>query len=115
MPFRNALPLVFCLITTLASAQSIPGELNLLPLPASYHLGTGQLSVDTHFSVALEGYQEPRLQAAVQRFLHTLSRQTGIAISYEKQGEPFHVDGGAGVHIYRIAQEALNKIGRAHV
>ena len=29
-----------------------------------------------------------------------------------KQGEPFSVDGAAGVHIYRILQEALNNIAR---
>jgi len=41
-----------------------------------------------------------------------VERQTGIAISYEKEGEPFVVDGGAGVHIYRILQEALNNVAR---
>jgi signal transduction histidine kinase len=41
-----------------------------------------------------------------------VERQTGIAISYEKQGEPFPVDGSAGVHIYRILQEALNNVAR---
>ena len=41
-----------------------------------------------------------------------IERQTGIAISYEKQGAAFPVDGGAGVHIYRVLQEALNNVAR---
>jgi signal transduction histidine kinase len=41
-----------------------------------------------------------------------VERQTGIAISYDKQGVPFPVDGGAGVHIYRVLQEALNNVAR---
>jgi signal transduction histidine kinase len=41
-----------------------------------------------------------------------VERQTGIAISYEKQGEPFHIDGGAAVQIYRVLQEALNNVAR---
>ena len=67
-----------CLLTTFASAQSNPRELNLLPLPAAYQVGQGQLNVNQSFLVRLTGYKEPRLDHAVQRFLHTLSRQTGI-------------------------------------
>ena len=42
--------------------------------------GTGALPIDGSFSVALEGYREPRIDRAVQRFLHDLSRVTGIPI-----------------------------------
>jgi signal transduction histidine kinase len=55
---------------------------------------------------------EAGLETTLDWYIPTVERQTGIAISYEKQGEPFHVDGGAGVHIYRIAQEALNNVAR---
>jgi two-component system sensor histidine kinase DegS len=41
-----------------------------------------------------------------------VERQTGIAISYEKQGLPFAVDAGAAVQIYRVLQEALNNVAR---
>jgi len=71
--------LACCLLTTFASAQSAPRELNLMPLPAAYQIGQGQLNVDHTFSVSLTGYKEPRLARAVQRFLHTLSRQTGMS------------------------------------
>jgi signal transduction histidine kinase len=41
-----------------------------------------------------------------------VERQTGIVISYKKSGTPFPLDGNAGVHIYRIVQEALNNVAR---
>jgi two-component system, NarL family, sensor histidine kinase DegS len=41
-----------------------------------------------------------------------MERQTGIAISYEKQGVPFDVEGSAAVQIYRVLQEALNNVAR---
>jgi len=55
---------------------------------------------------------EAGLESTLDWYIPTIERQTGIAISYEKQGEVFPVDGGAGVHIYRIVQEALNNVAR---
>jgi signal transduction histidine kinase len=55
---------------------------------------------------------EAGLESTLDWYIPTVERQTGINISYEKQGEPFPVDSGAGVHIYRVAQEALNNIAR---
>ncbi len=55
---------------------------------------------------------EAGLESTLDWYIPTVERQTGIAISYEKQGEPFPVDGAAGVHIYRILQEALNNVAR---
>jgi len=55
---------------------------------------------------------EAGLESTLDWYIPTVERQTGIAISYEKQGEPFPVDSGAGVHIYRILQEALNNVTR---
>jgi hexosaminidase len=78
MSLRSLL-LSCCLVTTFANAQSTPRELNIMPLPAAYKMGEGQLPVDHHFFVSLTGYKEPRLDQAVQRFLNTLSRQTGTS------------------------------------
>src|SRR5580693_293596 len=78
MSLRSLL-LTCCLITTFASAQPAPRELNLMPLPAAYQMAEGQLSLDGTFTVGLTGYKEPRLSGAVQRFLRTLSRETGMA------------------------------------
>ena len=55
---------------------------------------------------------EAGLESTLDWYIPTVERQTGIAISYEKQGKPFAVDGGAGVHIYRVLQEALNNVAR---
>jgi signal transduction histidine kinase len=55
---------------------------------------------------------EAGLESTLDWYIPTVERQTGIAISYEKQGKPFPVDGGAGVHVYRILQEALNNAAR---
>jgi signal transduction histidine kinase len=55
---------------------------------------------------------ESGLQSTLDWYIPTVERQTGIGISYEKSGTPFPVDGKAGIHIYRIVQEALNNVAR---
>jgi signal transduction histidine kinase len=55
---------------------------------------------------------EAGLEATVDWYIPTVERQTGIAISYEKQGVRFAVEGTAAVQIYRVLQEALNNVAR---
>ena len=55
---------------------------------------------------------EVGLEATLDWYIPTVERQTGITMSYEKQGAPFAVDGSAAVQIYRILQEALNNAAR---
>jgi signal transduction histidine kinase len=55
---------------------------------------------------------EAGLESTLDWYIPNVERQTGIAISYEKQGEAFTVDGSAGVHVYRVLQEALNNVAR---
>ena len=55
---------------------------------------------------------EAGLENTLDWYIPTVERQTGITISYEKQGAPFPVDGAAGVHVYRVLQEALNNVAR---
>jgi signal transduction histidine kinase len=55
---------------------------------------------------------EVGLEATLDWYIPTVERQTGIAISYEKQGVPFDVDRSAGVQVYRVLQEALNNVAR---
>ena len=71
------LTLTLCFFAHPSSAQSGPRS-NLMPMPSSMRLGTGVLLIDGSFSVELEGYREPRIDRAVQRFLHDLSHVTGI-------------------------------------
>ncbi len=55
---------------------------------------------------------EAGLESTIDWYIPVVERQTGIQISYEKSGTPFPVDGGIGVHMYRILQEALNNLAR---
>jgi signal transduction histidine kinase len=55
---------------------------------------------------------EAGLETTLDWYIPTVERQTGIAISYEKEGTPFAVDSGAAVQIYRVLQEALNNVAR---
>jgi signal transduction histidine kinase len=55
---------------------------------------------------------EAGLETTLDWYIPTVERQTGIAISYEKQGKPFDVDRSAGVQVYRVLQEALNNVAR---
>lgn len=55
---------------------------------------------------------EAGILATIDWYLPTVERQSGIAISYEKQGMPFEVSGTAAVQIYRVLQEALNNVAR---
>lgn len=55
-------------------------SLPLMPLPAVVKPATGELVINNGFGIGLEGYREPRLERAEQRFLNVLSRQTGIPL-----------------------------------
>jgi signal transduction histidine kinase len=55
---------------------------------------------------------EAGLVTTLDWYIPTVERQTGIAISYEKQGMPFEVNSSAAVQIYRVLQEALNNVAR---
>src|SRR5271157_986391 len=55
---------------------------------------------------------EAGLESTLDWYIPTVERQTGIAISYEKQGVPFTIDGNAAVQLYRVLQEALNNVAR---
>lgn len=55
---------------------------------------------------------EAGMLATIDWYLPTMERQSGIAISYEKQGAPFELSSTAAVQIYRMLQEALNNVAR---
>ncbi len=52
--------------------------LPIMPLPAHAVQGSGNLSIDGGLQVRLEGYTEPRLERARDRFLAHLAAETGI-------------------------------------
>ncbi len=73
--------LALCALLFPAMTTAQQTALNLMPVPASVQTGTGSLRVDSSFSVALTGYVEPRLDRAVERFLHHLAHQTALPLS----------------------------------
>jgi hexosaminidase len=80
---------ILCMTLLLSSlfAGSVNAQapLPLMPLPAQVKPGTGEFLINNGFGIALEGYQEPRLERARQRFLNILSRETGIPLWREAQ------------------------------
>jgi signal transduction histidine kinase len=51
------------------------------------------------------------LERAVERYVQTFSKQTGIPIELRK-GDGIWVPDGKGIHVYRVLQEALNNVAR---
>src|SRR5258708_1865520 len=82
-----AIGFALLLCATSATAQDQP-KLNLMPMPANLQTGSGDLRIDSSFSVTLTGHTEPRLDRAVQRFLRQLSRQTAIPLSGKPSTKP---------------------------
>jgi len=56
--------------------------------------------------------EEAGLESTLDWYIPTIERQMGLSLHYEKSGTPFSVESGAGVQVYRIAQEALNNVSR---
>lgn len=56
--------------------------------------------------------EEAGLESTLDWYIPTVERQTGLVIHYEKSAENYPVETGAGVHIYRVLQEALNNVSR---
>jgi len=63
----------------LAAGQP-PQQISVMPVPASFRVGTGQLLIDQTFSVALTGEKETRLERVIQNFVGDLSRKTGMRL-----------------------------------
>jgi signal transduction histidine kinase len=51
------------------------------------------------------------LEKAMERFVPTFEKQTGITVEYEKMGTAVVPD-DAAIHVYRVLQEALSNVAR---
>ncbi len=69
--------LLSCLVVGGVQAQA---PLPLMPLPAQVKPGEGEFLITNGFGITLQGFQEPRMERAKQRFLNLLSKQTGIPL-----------------------------------
>ncbi len=56
-----------------------------MPVPSKISLEKGKLRVNSDFRVVFSGYQEPRLQRAIQRMIQRLTVQTGILLKAETE------------------------------
>jgi hexosaminidase len=61
--------------TTILNGQA--PELHVMPLPRSVQMGSGRLTLDTHFYAGFSGSHDARIDAALDRFLVRLDRQCG--------------------------------------
>ncbi|HWK31982.1 MAG TPA: histidine kinase [Terriglobales bacterium] len=111
--FGQVLTAIGCMVTRVGKKLPKDPELD-----ADLHelSDTAQAALETvrSFSQALHPviFDEAGLESAVDWYLPTVERQTGIRIRYEKFGEPFPVASSAGIHVYRVLQESLNNVVR---
>jgi hexosaminidase len=94
------------LVLSPATFAQEPSQLALMPLPAHVTQGEGQFLIDGSFAVAVHDYPDTRVLEGRQRFLDTLSRETGI---------PFAVDGPADKAAFVIStagpSETVQQLG----
>jgi len=98
------------LLLSCLAAGGVQGQtaLLLMPLPQHATPGTGEFVINNGFGIALEGYQEPRLERAKQRFLNILSRETGIPLWTEAQlNQPifFIKTGGPSAAVQQVEED----------
>jgi len=74
----------FVLFMPIAFCQSV----SLMPTPAKVAVVNGQVAIDQNFSVFLRGAKDARLELEAERFLRTLSRQTGMTLNTKLSASP---------------------------
>jgi signal transduction histidine kinase len=111
--FGQVLTAIGCMVTRVGKKLPKDAELD-----ADLHelSGTAQSALETvrSLSQALHPVilDEAGLESAVDWYLPTVERQTGLRIHYQKSGETFPVASSAGIHVYRVLQESLNNVVR---
>lgn len=66
--------------TCVAEAQS---AISLMPMPASFQLGSGEMIINQSFSIALTGAKDARLERSARNFIQALSRRTAMPLNTE--------------------------------
>jgi signal transduction histidine kinase len=56
--------------------------------------------------------EQAGLESTIDWYLSTVERQTGLSVSYERDGPGITIDGLTAIHVYRVMQEALNNVAR---
>ena len=113
--FTGRLLKTFIAAIMLGVAPAQAQTYNLMPQPAKLEPGSGRLVIDGSFRVALEGYREPRLEAAAARLMQRLSLETGIPFPGGLENEPgkatlvLHCD-HAGEAIQSVREDESNQL-----
>jgi hexosaminidase len=80
--------LLTCTEASSGGAIATRDTLHLMPMPADIKTADGKLVIDGSFSIAGTGYQEPRLAAAMLRFIKRLEQRTGIVFPASIAADP---------------------------
>ena len=56
--------------------------------------------------------EELGLESTIEWYLSTFQRQSNVAVSYERTGDPVRADDQTAIHVYRVLQEALANVAR---
>jgi hexosaminidase len=64
----------FCQVSSSSSTPAV------MPLPASFQRRTGQLPIDSNFTVEIQGRSSSRLQAAAKRAIQRLNQRSGATL-----------------------------------
>jgi signal transduction histidine kinase len=56
--------------------------------------------------------EDAGFEGAIDVYLPTFEKQTGISVQYEKSGDSRELDRAVATHLYRVLQEALNNVVR---
>jgi len=76
--FRATILSLLALVFSKSSIAYQDGRLDLMPVPAQYEMGNGNLRLASDFRIVLSGEPDDRLLAASTRFLNRLSNRTGL-------------------------------------
>lgn len=78
---RPVLLILFCALVASAQQEPSTPQLNLMPVPASVTFHRERLAVDNNFRVATRGYSDPRMEAAIWRFIKRLEGRTVLTLA----------------------------------
>ena len=105
--FLSRCSFLLLLLSVLAVPLSSYGQaLTLMPVPSSMTMGSGEFVIDGTFGVKLDGFTEPRLQRARERFLRDLMHETSIPMLKDLAVERFVVETkGASAPVQQLSED----------
>lgn len=97
---------VSSLLFSASSIASAPNtDLNLMPYPQSVELKSGQVAINSDFSIYLDGYKSERIQQLAQRIIQRVEAQTGLPLL-----TPFATSKKEATLVIDVSKAAKSKI-----